>query len=265
MPNSNADSILFIELENCESTQDEVLKYLHANPQDMCVAVLARAQSHGRGRQERSWQSCEGNLFLSLGFRKAREEAQRPWPFVSLLAGVACARVLHALGAWDEACFLKWPNDLFRRTPAGFAKWGGILCEFKSEILIVGIGINLSSAPELGTQNDYTSTCAADFALTLPSPKSVAQVLAKEFKTLLEGWLQDPETVSKLLLNELSEKWMKAFYGLKGEVAGQGRVTALRLESDGRLWVQQEEAPHTSFLLSSGEFRTIFAPRVSKF
>jgi BirA family biotin operon repressor/biotin-[acetyl-CoA-carboxylase] ligase len=114
------------------------------------LALVARRQTGGRGRDGRRWESPEGNLYLSVLLRPAgaaREAAQ--W---SLLAGVALAEAAAATDPEPLALRLKWPNDLLRHG----AKVGGILAEIalahghseaKLAWLVLGFGVNLAVAP----------------------------------------------------------------------------------------------------------------------
>jgi BirA family transcriptional regulator, biotin operon repressor / biotin---[acetyl-CoA-carboxylase] ligase len=111
------------------------------------VLLLADAQTAGRGRRGRRWHSAPGDgLTFSLAValrRPLRELAALP-----LVAGVAVARALHALGVQRTA--LKWPNDIV----VGGAKLGGILVETRSLDgsikAVIGVGINLRGAAALG-------------------------------------------------------------------------------------------------------------------
>ena len=109
------------------------------------VLLIAGEQTAGRGRRGRRWHSAAGaGLTFSLA-RRIRRPA-RELAALALVAGVATARALRALGAPVE---LKWPNDLV----AGDAKLGGILVETRAAgretLAVFGIGINLRSAGEL--------------------------------------------------------------------------------------------------------------------
>jgi BirA family biotin operon repressor/biotin-[acetyl-CoA-carboxylase] ligase len=99
--------------------------------------VVADHQTAGRGRHDRRWEAPPGTALL-VSFVLA------PRPLLSLAAGVAAA----------EACGvdvrLKWPNDLL----LDGRKLGGILVEATSAKAIVGIGINLTSAPDGAAQLD---------------------------------------------------------------------------------------------------------------
>lgn len=112
--------------------------------------VLAREQTEGRGRQDRSWYSPrDRGLYLSMIFRPERIENPSLLP---ILAGLGIVRRLDgALKTLDPG--LKWPNDLM----AGEAKFGGVLSEAswdgdRIRHLVIGTGINVrplaDDAPE---------------------------------------------------------------------------------------------------------------------
>ena len=120
-------------VERCGSTNDLVLK--EARP----LLVAAEEQTAGRGRRGRRWYGA--GITFSLGRRI--ERPVRELAALSLVAGVAAARALRALGA-DVT--LKWPNDLM----AAGGKLGGILVETRSgNYAAIGIGINYRRAPDL--------------------------------------------------------------------------------------------------------------------
>jgi BirA family transcriptional regulator, biotin operon repressor / biotin---[acetyl-CoA-carboxylase] ligase len=120
-------------VERCGSTNDLALKA------DSAILVAAEEQTAGRGRRGRRWHG--GGITFSLGRRI--ERPVRELAALSLVAGVAAARALRALGV-DVA--LKWPNDLV--TAGG--KLGGILVETRNgNYAVIGIGINYRRAPDL--------------------------------------------------------------------------------------------------------------------
>lgn len=107
------------------------------------TAVLAEAQSAGRGRGGRSWSSPPGNLFLSVLLRP--QLPPEALPVLPLLAGVAVAA---AAASYGVAARLKWPNDVLARE----RKLAGILVEAASsggrvEFVVVGVGLNLDVDP----------------------------------------------------------------------------------------------------------------------
>ncbi len=118
------------------------------------LVVLADVQTHGRGRQGRSWVAPPGT---GLTFSLLRRPPVTPPESVrwTLLAGVA---VLESLEALLPQLWLKWPNDVM----AGNRKLGGILCERcpgegrLRDAVVVGFGLNLRPPLE-GWGSDLSS------------------------------------------------------------------------------------------------------------
>jgi BirA family biotin operon repressor/biotin-[acetyl-CoA-carboxylase] ligase len=137
-----------IELEECESTNDEAARLARAGARHGTV-VTARSQRAGRGREGRAWSSPkDAGLYLSAVIRP-------PLPLVdvppmTLAVGVGLCDTARTFGA---AVVLKWPNDAL----AHGRKLAGVLLEAHSQghrldAVIVGIGVNLTAGalpPEL--------------------------------------------------------------------------------------------------------------------
>jgi BirA family biotin operon repressor/biotin-[acetyl-CoA-carboxylase] ligase len=144
-------------VERCSSTNDVLLKTVSEKP----VLLAAEEQTAGRGRRGRRWHSAPGaGVTFSLGRRIRRPV--RELAALSLVAGVAAARALRALGV--RAAGLKWPNDLV----VDGAKLGGILVESRSQgghvYAVIGIGINCRRTPGLETKVRRRLAFLNDFA-----------------------------------------------------------------------------------------------------
>jgi BirA family biotin operon repressor/biotin-[acetyl-CoA-carboxylase] ligase len=142
-------------VERCASTNSVLLAERGAAP----VLLVAAEQTAGRGRRGRRWHSAAGaGLTFSLA-RRIRRPA-RELAALALVAGVATARALRALGAPVE---LKWPNDLV----AGDAKLGGILVETRAAgretLAVFGIGINCHGGSELEQRLRRRVACLDQF------------------------------------------------------------------------------------------------------
>jgi BirA family biotin operon repressor/biotin-[acetyl-CoA-carboxylase] ligase len=107
------------------STQDEARRLLGRHP----MLVVAGEQTVGRGRSGAGWENAPQALAASLAFRPNWPSDM--WPRLTLVAGVAAARVL--------GLSLKWPNDVMRDD----AKIGGILTEVSGAVAVIGLGLNL--------------------------------------------------------------------------------------------------------------------------
>lgn len=110
--------------------------------------LRAERQTAGRGRSGRNWAAAEGNLYCSTVVHLQPEDPAAHT--LSLVAGLSVHDLLSTqflAGGFDEPPerWLKWPNDLLYHG----AKIAGILCERVADAVIVGIGVNVASAPEL--------------------------------------------------------------------------------------------------------------------
>ncbi|HQR27213.1 MAG TPA: biotin--[acetyl-CoA-carboxylase] ligase [Nocardioides sp.] len=108
------------------------------------LVVVAEHQTRGRGRLDRSWETPpRAALTFSVLLRPTAPPAG--WPWIPLLAGVAVADAVRGYGLDTE---LKWPNDVL----VDGRKVAGILVELveteQGMAAVVGIGINVSTAPE---------------------------------------------------------------------------------------------------------------------
>lgn len=104
--------------------------------------VIAEAQTQGRGRLGRRWQSPPfANLYFSVILRPGLPPAQAPQ--ITLTAAVALAETVASFIA--EPVSIKWPNDIL----VDGKKLAGILTEAACDAerlyyVILGIGVNLN-------------------------------------------------------------------------------------------------------------------------
>ena len=130
------------------------------------VAVMARAQSAGRGQRGTSWESAPGkNLTLSLLLKPEGVPAAKSF-ILSEAVAVAVAETVEAIVP-DVNVSIKWPNDIY----VGDLKLGGVLIEnslFASDIdhSIVGLGLNIN-------QEKFLSDA--------PNPISLFQITEQEY------------------------------------------------------------------------------------
>ncbi len=126
---------------------------------------LADDQTAGRGRRGRSWLSRDESLTFSLVVEAARPPHGLD-PTVALAAGVGVAEAIEFEFAPIRP-MLKWPNDVY--LAAG--KVAGILCEASQAApgkVVVGIGINVASTPDLDVPNHT------------PPPVSISEVVGRK-------------------------------------------------------------------------------------
>jgi BirA family biotin operon repressor/biotin-[acetyl-CoA-carboxylase] ligase len=137
-----------------DSTNSELLR--RGAPSRGVDVLLAERQTGGRGRRGRPWQSPLGaNLYLSVS--RAFEGGLARLGGLSLVAGLAAAEALHALGYPQVA--LKWPNDLVVADGGGLRKLGGLLVEGGGEHggpanAVIGLGLNVAMPARAGARID---------------------------------------------------------------------------------------------------------------
>jgi len=125
-------------VESTTSTNDDLLAAVTTLPSGTVLA--AEYQSAGRGRQNRTWTSpARSGLTFSVLLRPTVPPGQ--WGWLQLLAGVAVCDAVRAVTTVDAA--LKWPNDLV--VGDEWAKAGGILSQSSGELVVIGIGVNVST------------------------------------------------------------------------------------------------------------------------
>lgn len=199
--------IHFAELDSTQS-------FLRRHPELGFCAVVADAQTEGRGRQGNTWISAPGaGLWMSVAM-------QTP----DLPPGIVLQRAMAGVADCLKGCGvepgLKWPNDLVARKDGQLVKLGGIIGEKAGERLILGLGLNLHSAPRL----EGRAIPAASFyelGGTVPDPRSLA-------RTILTAW------------QDLNAECHPAFLWPESGTSVQwerGQGVAMGWEEDGRLKV----------------------------
>lgn len=144
---------------------DSTQSFLRRHPELGPCGVLAGSQTAGRGRWGNQWESEAGaGLYLSAAIP---DPGQAP----GLVLQQAMRHVLACIGA--PGLGLKWPNDLVAWKQGRLVKVGGVIGEVQQQRLILGLGINLRSAPVL-EGNSLSAESLAGLGLPAPDPESLA-------------------------------------------------------------------------------------------
>jgi BirA family biotin operon repressor/biotin-[acetyl-CoA-carboxylase] ligase len=173
--------------ETLDSTNN-LAKELAARGAPEGTVVVAEAQTGGRGRLGREWNSPPGvGLYVSLVLRPPLPPLELPQ--ITLTTAVAVVRAVRRVAGLAPG--IKWPNDLLLHGK----KLGGILTEMETESdrirhVVVGLGLNVNNPgfpPELAA----TAT-----SLTLATGGSFSRV------NLLQAWLEEFEALYDRFLNQ---------------------------------------------------------------
>jgi len=237
-----------LRFDSLPSTNTEAARQASLGaPEGLCV--VAREQTAGRGRQQRTWVSPkDAGLYFSVVLRP-RIEA-RVWPLITLAAALAVADALSDAFGLDAD--IKWPNDLL----AGGRKLCGILAETvegaKGRAVVVGIGVNLTNSafpPEIldaATSVEEQAARAPDAERLLAS---LTRALSLRYENL-QAKGGDAETVREWEARSTFARGRRVCVALAAETF---EGTTRGLEPDGALRVESD----------AGEIRTVRAGDVT--
>lgn len=102
---------------------------------------MADIQTAGVGSRDNSWNSQEGNLFLSFAIKVQDLPSDLKLESASIYFSYILKDTLESFGS---KLFLKWPNDLYIKN----SKIGGMITNIVSDALVCGVGLNLVTSPD---------------------------------------------------------------------------------------------------------------------
>ena len=244
-PVASAAGYRLAAYETIGSTNAEALARARAGDPGR-LWITAGAQTEGRGRRGRAWQTPSGNLAASLFLRLAAEPGEiATLGFAAGLALDAAIRVcapelafhmaLDGVDGKTARLRLKWPNDVL----VDGAKVAGILLQAISlpggmNGAVIGFGINVRHAPE-GLPYPATSLAACG-----------SRVSAEDlFAALSDAWLEH-----EALWNDgrgfaaVRERWLERAAGLGAPIGVSNgedvfRGTFETIDAEGRLVVRR--------------------------
>ena len=233
-----------LHFDSLPSTNTEAARQaMRGAPEGLCI--VAREQTAGRGRQQRTWISPrDAGLYFSIVLRP-RIEA-RAWPILTLMAALAVADALR------EACGLsvdiKWPNDILM----GGRKLSGILAETvetdRGRACILGIGVNLNDSAFPSSLRDAATSIEAATG-SLPDYERLLEALTRaidERYNLLQETNGVAVTLGEWTARSSYAEGKRVRVSLEGETL-EGCTRGL--EPDGALRVETD----------AGELRTVRA------
>jgi BirA family biotin operon repressor/biotin-[acetyl-CoA-carboxylase] ligase len=219
------------------STNADLLHDVSAPDRSVLIAEL---QTAGRGRLDRTWTSPAGaGLTFSVLLRP--DVALQHWGWLPLLAGVA----LHdaVTSATRVPASLKWPNDLLVGPDA--RKAAGILVQSGTDVVVIGIGLNVSTTADELPVTEATSLALAG-AADVDRTALLVEILAR-LDARCAQWADcggDAEACG------LAEAYRQACGTIAQEVvvstgADPIQGTAVDVDAAGRLVVDTADGPHS--------------------
>jgi BirA family transcriptional regulator, biotin operon repressor / biotin---[acetyl-CoA-carboxylase] ligase len=225
-------------VEQTGSTNADLLARA-ASGSDIAGAVLiAEHQTAGRGRQGRTWSATpRAQISMSVGVSVV-DVPVTSWGWLSLATGVA---VVDAVAATtDVRAGLKWPNDVLVRG----AKLAGILAEVARPVIVVGLGLNVTHAPD-GVEG---ATSLRDLGVAAPERGDLVGALLRELGIRVGQWRSgDPALAADYRARSLTiGSRVRAHLPGDKQLVG----TATGIDDQGRLCV---EADDRTVVVSAGD------------
>ena len=208
------------------ATLDSTMLEARRNP-TLGRVIVADEQTAGMGRMGRTWHSppSEG-LYLSL--------VMRPSPLLTLALGLAVRYVI------GERTDLRWPNDVLLSE----RKVAGILAQTEGEVVIVGIGINVSQR----SFPDDLDTSATSIALE-------GVVTSRE--QLLSALVPAVERFAALPSEEIRHRFEQASSYARGRRVRAGDREGVTCGLDAQGFLRLREDSGTETIVLAGGVRPI--------
>ncbi|OBF20048.1 biotin--[acetyl-CoA-carboxylase] ligase [Mycobacterium kubicae] len=169
-------------VEQTGSTNADLLARAAAGADIDRSVLIAEHQTAGRGRHGRGWSAApRAQITLSVGVR-VDDVPPAAWGWLTLAAGLAVVDAV-ATETTVEAG-LKWPNDVL----AGGGKLAGILAEVAQPYAVIGIGLNVTQAPQ--EVEGAGATSLLDQGVTAPDRDLLVRRLLRELAERIAGWRQ---------------------------------------------------------------------------
>lgn len=204
------------------------------------AVVIAEAQTGGKGRLGRHWESPPGvNLYCSVILRPPMSPARAPQ--LTFLSAVAVARTIEEITCLQPK--IKWPNDVL----VNGMKVAGLLNEMSAETdtihcVVLGIGVNLN----MGREQFPRELRQPASSLLLESGETVNRVaftrsLLTALDTLYDDYLNNGFT-------PIREEWLSrsTVQGRTVQVSFGNGVTegvVIGVDSDGALLLDRGSGP----------------------
>lgn len=171
------------EYETLASTQSVAADLVRDGVRGI-LAIRARHQTAGRGRQGGTWHDRPGDSLLvtylvSLGSQWHHRQ-------MAFAAGVAAAEAISAATRLQAG--LKWPNDIV----VGGTKVGGVLVEVVDEMGLFGIGINVVGPTPFGgaaTLCDHGATAVSSDRIEAILREGLLDALQLPWDALSARWM----------------------------------------------------------------------------
>jgi biotin-[acetyl-CoA-carboxylase] ligase BirA-like protein len=176
-------------LENCCSTMDEGKNYAQNGG---IFLISSKTQTDGRGANDRIWHSSPGNIFMTIGIQSGILRDNRKI-LLPLETGILLYDVIlsHLHRDASSMIKIKWPNDILIENK----KVCGVLIEYHEGYSLIGIGINVTNAPEIKDPG-RPSVCLEDFGIQQSQNTKLILQIYNKFKKRITAFADEKTIIS---------------------------------------------------------------------
>lgn len=190
---SPAEQIRFdiTEFESLDSTNAHAKRLLEKSDVEEGTVIFSYHQTKGYSRYGREWVAKKGNFHSSIVMKPKTDIRQLAQ--LSFVVCLAVGRAVKALFPDDkEAVQYKWPNDILvnQKKVAGILLESSIMTsQTRADWVLVGIGVNTVSSPDIPTNFPATSLIDEDADPT--TEKKLLKVVLEHLNILYLHWQKE--------------------------------------------------------------------------
>lgn len=229
-------------VEQTGSTNADLLARAAAGTDVAGAVLIAEHQTAGRGRHGRGWSaSPRAQITMSVGVSVV-DVPTEGWGWLSLATGVAIVdAVTPLLEGTGCQVGLKWPNDVVAGPPDSRGKLAGILAEVARPVVVVGLGLNVTQAPE--EVEGPGATSLFDLGVESPDRDRLVCAVLRELGRRIVAW-RAARGAAWALAADYQARSLTIGTPVRAELPGGKEIvgTATAIDDQGRLCLETEGA-----------------------
>jgi BirA family biotin operon repressor/biotin-[acetyl-CoA-carboxylase] ligase len=237
-------------VEQTGSTNADLLACAAAGTDIAGAVLIAEHQTSGRGRHGRGWSaSPRAQITMSVGVSVV-DVPTTGWGWLSLATAVAVLdAVAPLLQGTGVELGLKWPNDVLAGPPDSKGKLAGILAEVARPVVVIGVGLNVTQAPE--EVDGPGATSLLDLGVAAPDRDLLVRGVLRELGGRIVAW-RAARGADWQLAADYRARSLTIGTRVRAELPGGKEIvgTASAVDDHGRLCL---EAGNETVVVSAGD------------
>jgi BirA family biotin operon repressor/biotin-[acetyl-CoA-carboxylase] ligase len=241
-------------VEQTGSTNADLLARAAAGTDITGAVLIAEHQTAGRGRHGRGWSaSPRAQITMSVAVSVV-DVPTTGWGWLSLATGVAVVdAVTPLLQGTGMELGLKWPNDVLAGPADSKGKLAGILAEVARPVVVIGLGLNVTQAPE--EVDGPGATSLLDLGVAAPDREQLVRGVLRELGGRIVAW-QAARGADWQLAADYRARSLTIGTRVRAELPGGKEIvgTASAVDDHGRLCLETKGAAgNETVVVSAGD------------